>query len=653
MLAQGLQLGRWGGDLELVADYAQTDIDSRGTKRSIKNRRTEEQLTLRNTGAYIIDPRFLTFTLGSTFGLAQETSISESEGVELKNDERDLKLLGYNAYAGVLTGSSWSLDIFGNRNKTSYSREFAGRVDTDVRNTGMTIHAKRLYLPSILTIRQERVDEESGVGDIVTRRNETRNMLTYDGRRGWVDSEMALRFEYIDKSDAVRPQLDYESKIANMYYGLDFGPELNWRWDSRIRGFNRNGFSEETRWHIDELLRINHASNLRTQYRYFFTNTKRSAGDTTSHTAEFNLRHQLYDSLTSQFRTDATRQNLPDGDRKKFASRLSFDYIKRIPRSGQLLVGLSSYYTKQDNQFDAAKPQFLQEEHTFDSPFPQAIALNNPFVVPSFIDVTRTALGAESTCDAARPLLEGIDYELRIIGNNTEIVPLGDCAVDPTVGIGSGDTIAVDYRAEVPRDLAFTTTIWRADISIDYQWIRPYFIHEEQKQTLKDGDSQLGRFLDNRQLDLIGIELSSSGERARATLLLEAERLRSRDQDHKAIRGTQLLQYNPQANWRLTLTGRQSAIDFSEPKDRQTKILEARAALTYTARINFYTELRANWRSLDDSLVPEEEIKEVAVLARWRKGKLELTPSLRYIKRERDDVNLQDYRALLRVIRRF
>lgn len=651
--AQGLQLGRWDGDLELVADYARTDIDSRGAERSIENRQTEERLTLRNTGAYVIDPRFITFTLGGTFGLAQERSITESEGVELSDEERDMKLLGYDAYVGVLPGSAWSLDLFSNHNETSHSREFSGRVDTDITNTGATLHAKRLYIPSILSIRQTRADEESRVGDIITRRNETRNTFTYDGRRGWVDSEMALRYEFLDKSDVMRPQLDYENQTANIYYSLDFGPALNWRWNSRLRGLERTGFSEETRWHIDELLQIDHTKNLRTQYRYFFTRTQRTVGESSTHLAEFNIRHQLYESLTTQLRADATRQNLSDGEREIFAGRLSFDYTKQVPHNGRLSAGLSLYHAKQDNQFDVTEAQLLQEAHTFDTPFPRAITLDNPFVIESSVFVTRTALGSASACDTVRPLVEGVDYEPRTIGNTVEIVPLGDCAIDPTVGIGPGDTIAVDYRAEVSRDLAFTSNAWRGNISLDYRWIRPYFIHDEQTQELDSGDPEQARFLEERESDIIGVELKYDGDRARATFLVEAERLRSRDQDYDAIRGSQLLQSYILPDWRLTLTARQSTLDFTAPQARRTDILEARAVLTYSAKLSFYTEFMASWRFLEDTLVPDEEINEAAIHVRWRRGKLELAPSLRYIKRERDGSSLQDYRALMRIIRKF
>ncbi len=652
-LAQGLRMGQWSGDIQLLGDYARTDSESSGVERMNENTRTEERLTLRNAGAYITDPRFITFSLGGTFGLSQEQSTAEADGQEFRSEERDAELIGYDASVGFFSDSAWSLSLFGNRNKYVQLRELTGRNETDVQNSGATVYAKRLYIPSTLTLRQERTEEESRVADVATLRDETRNIITYNGRRGWVDSEMNLRYERVEKSDEIRPELDYDSQTASMFYSLDFGAELNRRWDSRIRGYERSGFSEENRWDLDQLLRIDHSSNLRTQYRYFLTDTQRPQGDSTNQTAEFSARHQLYESLTTEFRGNAIRQDLTGGKREVNAGRLSLDYTKRLLGSGRLRIGLAGYYAKEDSQFDAVAAQFVQESHIFDSPFARPVTLDNPFVIESSVIINRTAVGATSGCDIARPLSEGIDYELRAVGDTTEIVPLGDCLVDPTVGIGPGDTIAVDYQAEVPQQLAFTSTSWRLNGALDFRWIRPYFIHDERRQKLDDGDPQQERFLQDRQSDIVGVELRYSGPSARANVSFETERFRSRNEDYERVRGNEFLQYHMSRHWRLSVTGRQSLTKFSAPEDRQTEILEARAVLRHTASASLYTEFLARWWSIDDTLVPDEEVQEASVQLRWRLGKLEVDPHLRYINRKRDGTTLQDYRALVRVIRRF
>lgn len=650
---QGLRIGQWSGDVQLLGDYARTNTSSFGIGRKNENARVEEQISLSNTGSYVIDPRFMSFLLGGTFGLSQELTTTGLDGQQLQNEERNADLLGYVASASLFSDSALSMNLYSNRNKYSMRRQFAGRIDTDTQNTGASINAKRFYIPSTLSVRQEHAKEESRVADISSQRDELRNVVTYDARRGWIDSEMVLRYEFVDKADVYRPQLDYDSQTANMSYSLDFGPELNRRWDSRLRGSKRRGYSEERRYDVDELIRLDHTKNLRSQYRYFITGTTRPQGDSTSRTAEFNVRHQLYESLTTGFLVNAINNNLSGGKKNVYASRLSFDYTKRTSGNGRLLIGLTGYYAREDDQFDVLNAQFLQEEIVFDEPFARPVALENSFVLVSSISVSRTALGTTSGCDIERPLVEGIDYEARTSGNITEIVPLGDCATDPTVGVGPGDTIAVDYQAEVPGQLAFTSTSWRFNTALDYGWIRPFFIHDEQYQQLDEGAAQQEQFLQNHQSDIAGIELRHSGLRTAASVSIEAERYQSRDQAYLAVRGNEFLQFLMSSSLQMNLTTRQSVTEFSAPEDRRTEFVEARATLRYIVGAGINTELLASWRFIRDTIVPDEEIREAGAQLSWRLGKLDINPSLHYINRTRDASDLHDYRAVVRAIRRF
>lgn len=651
--AKGLQVGQWNGDVQLSGDYIRTDSRSFDITQTNETRRTEERLSLRNTGTYIIDPRFISFLFGATFGLTQERSLADASGQEVLSEERDADILGYIASANFFTGSDWSLNLFSNRNKYTQRRQLAGRIETDVQNTGASVRARRLYIPSTLTLRREQAKEKSHLADITTQRNETRNVITYDGRRGWIDSEMILRYEFVDKADVYRPELDYDSQNASMSYSRDFGAELNRRWDSRLRGSKRNGYSEEKRFEVDELLRIDHNRNLRSQYRYYLTDTRRTLGNATSRTAEFNISHQLYESLTTKFRANANSQDLSGGEKKIYAGRLSLDYTKRVIGNGRLFIGVAGYYAKEDDQFENLAAQFIQEVHSFEAPFPRPLALDNAFVIESSVVVIRTAKGTTSECDTERPLVEGVDYELRTLGNETEIVPLGDCAIDPGIGIGAGDSIAVDYQATVPQQLAFTSTSWRVMTSLDYGWIRPFFIHDEQQQQLDSGNAQQEQFLQDRQLDTAGVELRYSNLSARATMLVEAERYRSRDQNYYALRANQFLQFHMSSSWRLNLNARQSAIRFSTPEVRRTEIIDTRATLRQLLGMGLSTEFVASWRFIRDTIVPDEEVRQASMQLNWRIGKLEVKPGLHYIQRIRDTTDLKDYRALVHAIRRF
>ncbi len=646
--AEVFRLGTWEGAIEGVVDFARQDTKTGpSSQTSLESTRTEERLTLRNVGAYFYDPRLVTLSLGGTFGLSQEWLTTETGSAS-----REGTLWGYDAFASILSEQAYSLNLFANRNQSFLSRELAGRSEVQTENRGATIFARRLYIPSTLTLRQELQEDESRTGDIVARRQDRRNILTYEGQRGWIDSEMDLRYEFVDHSDKVFPNLGFQSHEGSLNYSLDFGSELNWRWDSRLRYFTRAGVADLTTSTVDESLRIDHTERLRTEYRYFLTHTDILAGATTTHTGAFNLRHRLYDSLTTTLGADASFQTLPGGEKETFRSRLDFGYTKRLPGEGRLIAGLGGGFQYEDDRFDVTESFVPQETHTAASPFALPIALNNPFVIVSSVVVTKVAAGpVPAGCSAfsvPRILTEGVDYTLRTFGDVTEIVPLS-CSLT-TPGINPGDTIAVDYRFTVSPSLTFTTATWRADLSVDYRWIRPFFVHEQTEQTLVAGRD--GRFLDDQRSDTIGTELRYDGQRFRASLLGEARRFVSDRVTYDSARSTQFVGFSILPELTLSLSADEAIFDFENP-ERQTRTVTGRATLTYVLNASLFAETFGGSRWLEDTLLPTERIAEAGLRVRWLIRRLEVNPTLGFFDRRRGDTETKEYRATLHIIRRF
>ncbi len=652
---QGLRLGKWDGSVELLADFSDVEVDTAGPPRTsseTENKRTEERITLRNTGAYVLDPRFITLSLGVTWGRSQEDTESQSNGTSFE-DDRDADLSGFDLFAGFLPGNdTFAANVFANRNKFIQTRELAGSTDVDVENRGVTFFAKRLPLPSTLTIRQELDDEEARTGPIVTATDERRDIVTYEGRRGWENKQMVLRYESIDKSDEVRPELDFESEEANVFTSVDFGPELNRRWDSRIRLFSREDFSEEDRLDVDQFVQIEHSERLRTHYRYFLLDTDRPGGETTTQTASFTLNHQLYESLTTEVRIDVRDESFDDGERDLYNARVNLGYSKRLPREGRLFADLLVSTGEEEDDFDEAF--VAQEQHTFATPFALPEALDNPNVIASSVDVTKIVNGPPvpgcGVFPVPIPLVEGVDYTLQTVGSTTEIAPL-PCSLT-TPGINPGDTIAVDYRfTRGGAPVTFTTDNLRAGVSVDYGWIRPFFSYERRDQDLVSGSDD--SFLTDEDSDTIGVELRYARARLRARFLFEREDFESDDQAFEIVRADQFLRYSFKPGLWLTVNGRQSFKDFSFPVDRETDVKTVRATLTYARNTNLYVDVFAGVEDFEDTLVPDERTAELGVQARWRYGKLEVNPSLKVIDVERGDTDSRETRAFVRVIRRF
>ncbi len=645
-IGQVLRLGEWEGEIESGVDFARQDTKTGAQPFSLESTRTEEKFRLRHLGASLWDPRLLRFSLGGTFGLSQEWQQTEASSAS-----RHGTLWGYDFFASILPEGAYSLNLFANRDQSFLSRELAGRTEVRSENRGATLFARRLYIPSLLSFRQELHEAESRTAGITGRREEHRNILTYDGQRGWVDSETRLRYEFIDSSDQVIRNLGYQSHEGSFYYSQDFGPELNRRWDSWLRFFTRTGVVDVTTLNVDELLRIDHTEQLWTDYRYFFTRTDTQGGATNTHIAAFNLNHRLYESLTTTFGLDNTFQTLPGGWKVTARSRMNFLYTKRLPADGRLNVGLGGGFQYDDNRF--REGLVVQETHTATTPFALPIQLRNPFVIVESIVVTKTALGADTLVDCPlhpsvpRVLVLGVDYTVRTVGDITEIVPRACSGVIP--GINRGDTIAVDYRFRAP-PLSFTTGNWQANLSVDYRWIRPYFIHEQSNQSLLSGRD--GRFLDDVRSDTLGTELRYDGQRVRASLVGEGRWFSSDRVSYNSLRSNQFVSFSILPELTLSLSGDQAFFDFSKP-DRQTLTIMARATLTYIPGPDLFVDTFVGSRWLEDTLLPTERVTDVGLRARWFFRRIEVNPTFEFIDRQRGNTDTKDYRVTLKIIRRF
>ncbi len=647
--AQTFRLGRWEGALEGTATFSRQDTKTTGQAGSrSENLQALEQLTLRNTGAYFFDPRLATLTLGGTFGLNQERLSFNGT-----SDTLNGTLWGYEASLNVLSESPYSLNVFANRNQTINNQVFGGRTESIQQNEGASLYAREIYVPSILSFLRQNLNNETTSGTVTAQQDQTITAVTYQGNRGWENSEASLYYGFIDLTDHVFPNLSYQSNDGNLYYSLDFGPELNRRWDSRMRFFTRTGTTQLTTATVDEVLRIDHTERLQTDYHYSLFWTETAGGATATNIGTFTLRHQLYESLTTTFGLQTTIATLPNGEKYTYGGRLDLAYQKRLPGDGRLNIGVGGGLQYTDNHFQTQESFVPQETHTAATPFALPILLGNPFVDATSIVVTKTAVGplpAGCIAPTAPPtsLVLGRDYTVNTVGNLTEIVPIPCSGVAP--GINPGDTIAVDYRFVVPTSLAYTTEFWHTNVSVDYHWIRPYLIVEGYDQNLMSGHD--GRFLNDLRSDTAGLELRSDGQRIRATLLGEAQSYTTRQVAYDTVRSVQFIGFTILPELTLTLSGSEAWFDYSKPR-RRTRAFSGLATLSYALGANLSVNGITGIRYFQDTLAPTERSIQAGLQVRWMFRKLEIDPTLEFFDTRIGNTTTKDFQAMLHIIRRF
>jgi hypothetical protein len=643
-------LGKWDGALE--AGYAWDRQETKGDSGSnTKSSRTryDERLTVRNTGAYYLDPRLVSTAFSGSFGLFQEQNRFDDKESSINGT-----LLGYTFDTVILSEKPYSVTTFASRTESVLSREFGGRTELSFENRGGLFRLREdsilqdlgvPYFSSTVGVRQEHSKEDTTILGQTFKRDETRTILNYEAGKGFETADLNFRYEFTDQQDKEQTTGDFRSHTAELGYSLDFGENLNRRWTSRFNYFARSGLARSTFLSADEQLRIDHYENLFTDYRYVVSRIETDAGATTTQNGTARAQHRLYQNLTTAATAQATLQDLPNGKRKSYAGQLDLDYQRAIPWNGRLTAGTGARYQIDDNQIDTSRIDVVDESHTAPNPLGgnAGFLLGNPFVIVSTIVMVDTRGGGRL------PTTLGVDYLIVQEGDSTKIVPL---AASPV--ILAGDPLAVSYSYEVAPSLRFSTVTWRANLGADFRWIAMFLSHEQSDQSLLSGRD--GRFLDDRTVDTARLELRGDWERVRASASAQYQVQESTRLAFTSWQYGQFLTFLPLSDLVLSLTGQEAFYNYTIPERRSTS-LSTRADLTWSpawsALAGLFVNAFASLRTSEDSGLPSETVRETGIRIRWTRGKIDVVPTFTWVDRERGTAQSTDMRFELKVTRRF
>ena len=642
----GLRLGTWGGEVE--TGYQTERQQTRSGDSAVNDfthRRQRERLAIRNQGFSVLDPRLLTGNLGLTFDLLRDQDSSNGTATS-----RHGKLIGYNFDSTLFAEKPYSGTLFANRTQNFLTQPFGGRTESEYENHGATFRLREdsflrdwgfPYFSSNLRVYQEHINESTtGLGQTF-RRDELRNVVSFDGHKGFETADLDLRYEFNDLNNVAFAPGSFQTQSANLAYSRDFGPTLNRRSDSRLFYLSRTGLSPMTFFTADEHVRIDHYKNLFTDYRYLLTRIDTQAGTTATNNGIFHVLHRLYSNLTTTALASALRQELPAGTRSTYAGQLDFNYQRRLPRNGQVYAHAGGRNQIDDSNLKASRIDVIDEPQSAPAPLGagSGFLLGQSFVIVSTIVVVDTRGGARI------PTTPGIDYDIVAEGNLVRIVPLLSSLV-----IQPGDPLAVSYAYEVDPSLKYTTVSRWLNGGVDFRWIALSFGHEQSDQTLLAG--RASRFLEDRrrdtgQLVLRGAWKALQGQATAALLRYDATRLAYTQQ-----RFNQFVSFRPGPTLVLALDAEKSATDFTLPV-RHSDTRSLRLTLDWLAPGGWSTTALIGRRVYNDSLLPTETINEASFRARLTYGKLEILSILALNERTRGAFQSTDKRLDVKIIRRF
>ena len=624
----GFQLGKWGAGLLGSYHWDDQTQETAGQPRiSTTSNRYDEELQIRNEGFYLVDPRLLIGAAGINLDFFQEEDrfadqSSSSNGVAL----------GYDLTTTILGERAYPLILRANRRQLTLNRDFGGRTEltNSLLDASIRLREKNplqdyglYYFTSALDVRRDESDQETRVRGRTYKFNQARNAISYRADKGFQTADLEFRWDFIDlQTDSAGSQLGFQSQRLSLEYGLDFGPTLNRRWDSRVNYFTRSGSrgtGDSAFWATEEL-HLDHYENLSTSYLYSLSHFEGESTSSTSQVGQFRVDHRLYDNFSHGLALGGALQTFPTGQIRSYWAGADSGYSHSIPWNGTFSLQSGGQYQINENDLPSSQILVIDEPHTAPSSFGASIGftLNNSFIITSSISMVDARGGGRI------PTEVNVDYEIVQIGGKTQIVPLPTSLI-----IEPGDPLQVSYIFQIPGDARYSTITRSISAALTFSWIELSFGHSDIWQNLLSG--QDGTFLTTQTTDTaqVGVAHSLGPVEARGNAVWE--KIDGNLTKYTRIEFAQYLTYRPRWDTVFNVNGFESFIDYKVPK-RRTSTRSLQFTVDRYAS-DGYISAFAGLRNIEDSQLPTETSLEAGIRLALILGKLRVSPGFSWMDR--------------------
>ncbi len=621
-----LRLTGWDGSVELGGFWENQESETA----TLRRLRGEERVRLGIEG-FSMDPQLIRLMLHGGFGFSQEDLTQN--GQDLGSNGR---LLDYDLQAHLLEQKPVSLTVFGNRNQEIVSREFALRTEVRNENHGVTIRFKELVIPSSFSYRHEEIFQESSFGGNVTQWNRVGENFLYEGGRHWDDMDMNLQYRYEEVEDLIRPSFSYRDQQGTFFHRVLLGADGQHDLTTTARYFYRDGPSPfaSANLYASEQATLRPTDSFTTSLGFVANRQEFKQRDigqddvSTTYTGFANLTHQLYESLTSRLLSDIVVTDFPAGTEKRYEVRPSFNYRKRIPGEGLLLLGLDGQYEWVDR---GGISQTTQEEHLAPQAF-DSFDLNSPIATLSGLTIINLDLGIT--------LVENSDYQVTVAADHATITII----TTDTTRVAVGNRLLVRYQAIT----LFPTRGFVTLIGFDFSWIALSYQYQQQEQLSSNG----GSVLDNIIWDTVNLQFRFHPGRTNFLFLNEYRRYSSTPLAYRQWRFNQIMTCLLSTRLTASLQAVESLTDYKVPV-RETDHYDVRTYLTWRPALGMEVSPFAAYRRYEDTVAPSETVRTIGLRGRLVWARLEFLSFAQYDSHHRNGSDITDYQVDLRLIRRF
>jgi hypothetical protein len=437
------------GDLSArynLDDYEQT---SAGGDKTYQTRPTFEEEVSILTQSYAYHPDFLNMDLGGGLLLVQQDFDSDQG----KNNTRE-SLYNLRAHLNFLQKKPYPLRLFYDRSNPSVTTSLAGRFLVENTRYGMNAALLEPFSPVTLNLEAFRF-ESDGSGfdttiDQTTDQAAIRLSKSYAGGNSvrvsylWNEADSQSGSPGLPIQQTVTTTKTTDAGAVNV-----FGSEDQLRLTQLFTYIDQTlDPQQEPSSELDDLrysydMRWTHTRKTQSFYQYRLQKSDRSEVNTTNRNVRIGASYEQEEGWHGDMdiHGDKEDQDTTNFDRKVYGTRGAIGYDRAI-RHGSMQLGASMRLDQTDQSTGGSDiVQVFDESVTLAGTTP--VALQNDFVISSSIVVTNQA--------NTQTFIEGLDYDVRVIGATTEIQRLiGGNILD-------GQTVLVDYQYRSGGDVKFNS----------------------------------------------------------------------------------------------------------------------------------------------------------------------------------------------------
>jgi len=475
--------------------------------------------------------------------------------------------------ADIFANKPFNVNIFGNYDHSYRDYDFFNRVVVDSLRYGTRLaYTKDDFTFNLSYTRQE--EDASGLAGLST---SEQDVVAFQARHSRERGDTTLQYTYneYNRGDFGRigAGSDHSVSLAD---SEKFGAQDQFRLNSSLSYNHRDFFQAPS----DEMngranLTIDHRPNLSSAYDVGFDHYDSGNFNSENYTGQAQLRHQLYESLSStligQIADYEVSDSFASGYTRRFGGGFSEGYTKRLGTEHRLNITMSLMLEHVDQQSIST---IENERHTFAVGVGGAslggFFLNLPNVQESTVIVT-------DVNDSQPSFLAGLDYEVTTLGSRTLIQRL------PGSRIPANATVLVDYQADPTAAGSYESLNEVFQIRFDL-WKNLWGIY-----------ARLNLYLNNAPLDLrvqnltaytFGTDVTWKWLRAGA----EYEIYNSDQSDYRTMRLFQSFSFKPDSASSLGVELSESWSDYAEANRHEENyrfITLYHRRMTHRLRLNF------------------------------------------------------------------